>query len=62
MARKPRLDLDGFHHIVNRGVARSNVYKSDEDKEIPNIRTNINFQFIYFKFLEQIIETGSKIC
>ncbi|MEA3490554.1 MAG: hypothetical protein U9R27_01495 [Campylobacterota bacterium] len=33
MARKPRLDLDGFHHIVNRGVARSNVYKSDEDKE-----------------------------
>ena len=33
MARKPRLDSDGFHHIVNRGVARSNVYKSDEDKE-----------------------------
>ena len=22
MTRKPRLDLDGFHHIVNRGVAR----------------------------------------
>jgi len=33
MARKPRLDLDGFHHIVNRGVARSNVYKCKQDKE-----------------------------
>ena len=33
MARKPRLDLDGFHHIINRGVARSRVYKCDEDKE-----------------------------
>lgn len=33
MARKPRLDLDGFHHIINRGVARSNVYKCDKDKE-----------------------------
>ena len=33
MARRPRLDLDGFHHIVNRGVARSNIYKCDEDKE-----------------------------
>jgi len=32
MARKPRLDLDGFHHIVNRGVARSNVYRCGEDK------------------------------
>jgi REP element-mobilizing transposase RayT len=33
MARKPRIDLDGFHHIVNRGVARSRVYRSDEDKQ-----------------------------
>ncbi|HHB94621.1 MAG TPA: hypothetical protein ENK88_05720, partial [Campylobacterales bacterium] len=22
MARRPRLDMAGFHHIVNRGVAR----------------------------------------
>jgi len=22
MARKPKLDIAGFHHIVNRGVAR----------------------------------------
>ena len=33
MARRPRLDLDGFHHIVNRGVAKNNIYKCDEDKE-----------------------------
>jgi REP element-mobilizing transposase RayT len=33
MARKPRLDFDGFHHVVNRGVAKNNIYKCDEDKE-----------------------------
>lgn len=33
MARRPRLDLDGFHHIVNRGVARNHIYKCDGDKE-----------------------------
>ena len=33
MARRPRIDLDGFHHIVNRGVARSRVYRCSEDKQ-----------------------------
>ena len=33
MARRPRLDLAGFHHIINRGVARGNIYESDGDKE-----------------------------
>ena len=33
MARKPRLDLSGFHHIFNRGVARSKICKSDKDKD-----------------------------
>jgi REP element-mobilizing transposase RayT len=33
MARIPRLNMAGFHHIVNRGVARDNVYKCDEDKD-----------------------------
>jgi len=32
MARKPRLDMLGFHHIINRGVKRKNVFKSDDDK------------------------------
>jgi len=33
MGRRPRIDLTGFHHVVNRGIERSNVYKIDEDKE-----------------------------
>jgi hypothetical protein len=33
MPRKARLDMAGFHHIVNRGIERSNVYRSHEDKE-----------------------------
>lgn len=33
MARRPRVNLAGFHHIVNRGVARGKVFKSAEDKE-----------------------------
>jgi len=32
MPRKPRLNMAGFHHIVNRGIERSNVYRSSEDK------------------------------
>ena len=32
MAHKPRLDLDGFHHIIDRGVAHSDIYRCDEDK------------------------------
>jgi len=24
MARRPRIDLAGFHHVINRGVNRSN--------------------------------------
>jgi len=33
MGRRARLDMVGFHHVVNRGIERSNVYRSDEDKE-----------------------------
>jgi len=32
MPRKSRFNMAGFHHIVNRGIERSNVYRSDEDK------------------------------
>jgi len=32
MARRPRLDMAGFHHIVNRGVERKNIFKCDDDK------------------------------
>jgi len=29
MGRRPRIDLAGFHHVVNRGIERNNVYKSN---------------------------------
>jgi REP element-mobilizing transposase RayT len=33
MARRIRLDLTGFHHVVNRGVAKRKIYLNDEDKD-----------------------------
>jgi REP element-mobilizing transposase RayT len=33
MARRPRIDLPGYHHIINRGVNRSDIFSADEDKE-----------------------------
>lgn len=34
MPRKPRVEKEGFHHIVNRGVARGDIFLEDEDFEI----------------------------
>ncbi|PLY15528.1 MAG: hypothetical protein C0628_02425 [Sulfurimonas sp.] len=31
MPRKPRIEKSGFYHIINRGVARANIYTCDED-------------------------------
>ena len=31
MARKLRIEKNGFYHIVNRGVARDNIYNSTDD-------------------------------
>lgn len=33
MARRPRIDLPGCHHIVNRGVNRTNIFSDVDDKE-----------------------------
>ncbi len=33
MARRPRIDLPGYHHVVNRGVNRDNIFSDDKDKE-----------------------------
>lgn len=33
MERRPRIDLAGYHHLINRGVARFNVYKCNTDKD-----------------------------
>lgn len=31
MARKPRLDMAGFHHVVNRGVEKRKIFIEEED-------------------------------
>jgi len=33
MPRKPRIEIDGFYHIVNRGVEQRVVFKDKEDYE-----------------------------
>lgn len=45
MPRKPRVEKIGFYHVINRGVARSNVYLSDED---------------YLKFLDIVQDASDK--
>lgn len=45
MPRKPRVEKIGFYHILNRGVARSNVYACDDD---------------YLKFLEILQEASEE--
>ena len=34
MPRRPRIDLAGYHHIINRGVNRADIFKSDDDYEM----------------------------
>ncbi|HHD79431.1 MAG TPA: hypothetical protein ENK98_07360 [Epsilonproteobacteria bacterium] len=34
MPRRPRIDLAGYHHVMNRGVNRSNIYVDDDDYEV----------------------------
>ena len=33
MARRPRIDIPGYHHIVNRGVNRTNIFSINSDKD-----------------------------
>lgn len=34
MPRRPRIDLAGFHHIINRGLNRSDIFLQNEDYDI----------------------------
>jgi len=34
MPRRPRIDLAGFHHVMNRGVNRSNIFVEESDYEM----------------------------
>jgi len=69
MARRPRLNMAGFHHIVNRGVARDNVYKCDADKEkyleilckaCKTYRVNIHDYCLMGNHYHLLIETSSE--
>ncbi|ADV47113.1 REP-associated tyrosine transposase [Nitratifractor salsuginis] len=33
MPRKPRIDLAGYHHVINRGVNRSDIFVDEDDYE-----------------------------
>ncbi len=47
MARRPRIDFTGYHHIINRGV----VFESKQGKE--------NFLKILFKILKKYQRSGN---
>ena len=32
MVRRPRIDLAGYHHIINRGINKVDVFNDSEDK------------------------------
>lgn len=32
MPRKPRIDVPGYYHVINRGVNRENIFLCDDDK------------------------------
>jgi len=34
MPTRPRIDIAGYHHIINRGVDRMNIFRHSEDKDM----------------------------
>jgi len=34
MPTRPRIDIAGYHHIINRGVDRMNIFRHNEDKDM----------------------------
>ena len=34
MPTRPRIDIAGYHHIINRGVDQMNVFRHSEDKDM----------------------------
>jgi REP element-mobilizing transposase RayT/DNA-binding CsgD family transcriptional regulator len=53
MPRKPRIETAGYHHIVNRGVARGDIFLKDDDfKKFLEILKNAKeiYNFIVHSF------------
>jgi hypothetical protein len=42
MPRRPRVDMVGYYHVLNRGVEQRVVYKDDEDYNKPSFRTTFS--------------------
>ena len=34
MPRRPRIEEAGYHHVINRGVARGDIFLQEKDYEI----------------------------
>ena len=34
MPRRPRIDMAGYHHVINRGVNRSDIFQDGKDYEM----------------------------
>ncbi len=56
MARWPRLDIAGFHHIANRGVNRSNVFETTDDKDKFLEKVYFHYLTLVFCFVKYYIE------
>ncbi len=41
MPRRPRIDLAGYHHVMNRGVNRSTVFVDNDDYEVYRCQVNV---------------------
>ena len=53
MARKLRIEKNGFYHIINRGVAKSNIYRCEDDfKKFLEIMQDVSedYDFEIFSF------------
>ena len=33
MPTRPRIEIAGYHHIINRGVNKTSIFNSDIDKD-----------------------------
>jgi len=55
MPTRPRIDIAGYHHIINRGVDRMNIFRHSEDKDsflqiVNRCKLCSIFQELYYLF------------
>jgi hypothetical protein len=53
MPRKPRVEIQGYHHIINRGIVRGDIFlKEDDFKEL--VHTNGHLRIVFYKIVVMI--------